>query len=314
LAESPAVGTKPTVNRAGSLLFVLAATGACARGTLAEIGSDSPTPDAPRGTPIDAPGGTSIDAPDLTPMVDAPSGGTALPLLLTEVVLAPSTGEFIEIANPSSVAVDLSAYYLTDAGAYFRLPGGAPTVDVGDFVVRFPATAMIPARGVITVALDTTANFTTAYSVAPTYSVASATMTTVVTNGVAGLTNGGELIALFRWDGTSDLVRDVDIVLAGVPTAANALIDKSGITLDGPDSDTTATAYKTDARTLAAQGTAPASGRSTKRTALENGYENQTGAGNGLTGDDETSENTAMTWDTTFALPTPGSVPTGLLP
>lgn len=49
-------------------------------------------------------------------------------------------------------------------------------------------------------------------------------------------------------------------------------------------------------------------------SALETGFEQQTGAGNGLTGDDETSENTAMTWDTTFTLPTPGTVPTGLLP
>ncbi|MDB4962763.1 MAG: uncharacterized protein JWP01_2762 [Myxococcales bacterium] len=280
---------------------------------MADSGSDAAL-DAPRGPVIDAPAGTAIDAPDASPMVDAPSGGTALPLLLTEVVLAPSAGEFIEIANPGSSPVDLSSYYLTDAGGYFRLPGGPPTLEAGDFIVRFPATAMIPAKGVITIALDTAASFTTAYGAAPTYSLASGTMTMVVTNGVASLTNGGELIALVRWDGTSDLVRDVDIVIAGAPTVANGLVDKSGITLDGPDSDTTATAYKTDARTVAAQATAPASGRSTKRTALETGYETQTGAGNGLTGDDETSENTAMTWDTTFTLPTPGTVPTGLLP
>lgn len=261
--------------------------------------------------PIDALAGTSIDAPGQ--MIDAPAQAL-LPLLLTEVVLAPSTGEFIEIANPNAQPVDLATYYLADAGLYFRIPGGAPVVDSADFIARFPAGASIPAKGVITVALDTAASFTTAYTVAPTFALVGGTMTSVATNGVASLTNGGELVVLFRWDGTSDLVRDADILLAGVPTLANALVDKSGVTLDGPDADVTTTAYKTDARTLVAQPTAPASGRSTKRTALETGYEMQSGAGNGLTGDDETSENTAMTWDTAYTLPTPGTVPTGLLP
>lgn len=37
----------------------------------------------------------------------------------------------------------------------------------------------------------------------------------------------------------------------------------------------------------------------------------QTG-GNGLTGHDETSENTGVTWDSAFTAPTPGVVPPGL--
>ncbi len=254
----------------------------------------------------------TVDAPGQ--MVDAPPGGALAPLLLTEVVLAPSTAEFLEIANPNAQPVDLSTYYVADAGNYFRLPGGAPILDTADFIARFPAGASIPAKGVITVALDTAAAFTTAYGAAPTFALSGGTMTTVASNGVASLTNGGELVVLFRWDGTSDLVRDVDMLLAGAPTVANALVDKSGVTVDGPDADVTSTAYKTDARTLAAQATAPASGKSTKRTALETGHETQSGAGNGLTGDDETSENTAMTWDTAFTNPTPGVIPTGLLP
>lgn len=290
-----------------NVLLVIALAG-CARGTMVQ---DDETPDA--ATPrVDAPTGTGIDAPGQT--IDAPPGGALAPLLLTEVVLAPSTGEFLEIANPNAQPVDLSTYYVADAGLYFRIPGGAPVLDTADFIARFPAGASIPGKGVITVALDTAAAFTTAYGAAPTFALSGGTMTTVASNGVPSLTNGGELVVLFRWDGTSDLVRDVDILLAGVPSVGNALVDKSGVTLDGPDADVTTTAYKTDARTLAAQATAPASGRSTKRTALETGYEMQSGAGNGLTGDDETSENTAMTWDTTFTVPTPGAIPTGLLP
>lgn len=247
-------------------------------------------------------------------MVDAPPAMAAAPLLLTEIVLTPSLGEFIEIANPSTQPVDLSTYYLADAGAYFRLPVNAPIVDAADFLVKFPAGASIPAKGVVTVALDTAANFTTTYGAAPTYSIASGTMTSVSANGVASLTNSGELIVLFRWDGQADLVRDVDIVLAGVPSVANSLVDKSGVTIDGPDADVTPTAYAADSRTLAAQPAAHAVGMSTKRVSLEAGHELQTGAGNGLTGDDETSEDTTSTWDTAFSAPTPGTIPTGLLP
>jgi len=297
------------VQSPGVLALVLA-TG-CARGVMVQPETEGGV-DAPPGQ-IDAPGGPSIDAPGSS--IDAPPMVTALPLLLTEVVLAPSTGELIEIANPNAQAVDLSTYYVADAGLYFRIPGGAPVLDTADFIAKFPAGASIPGKGVITVALDTSANFTSAYpGVTPTFALTGGTMTTVASNGVPSLTNGGELVVLFRWDGASDLVRDVDIVLAGVPSVANALVDKSAYALDGPDADVTTTAYKTDARTLAAQATAPASGRSTKRTALESGYEMQSGAGNGLTGDDETSENTAMTWDSTFTVPTPGAIPTGLLP
>ena len=148
---------------------------------------------------------------------------------------------------------------------------------------------------------------------APTYSIASGTMTSVVANGTAQLTNGGELITLFYWDGERDLIRDVDLVLAGQPTAGNGLVDKSAVALDGPDTDSTTSTYSTDARTMTIQTNPVPSGMSTKRIANETGNEMQNGSGNGLTGDDETSETTSATWDTTFSTPTPGAVPTAVL-
>lgn len=232
-------------------------------------------------------------------------------LLLTEVVLAPTPGEMIEIANPGTAAVDLSTYYLSDAGSYFRLPAGAPALDSGDFIAKFPAGAMIPGQGVITVSLDTAANFQTTYSVAPTYALSA--MTTITSTGAPSLTNGGELVVLFTWDGAADTVRDVDMMLVGIPTLANGLVNKSGVAIDGPDADTTGTAYQPDAATLTSQSAAPASGKSTKRIAPEAGLERQLGTGNGIDGDDETSENTAQTWDTGLNPPTPGIVPAGLM-
>jgi hypothetical protein len=237
-----------------------------------------------------------------------------VPLLLTEVVLQPDGAEYIEIANPTAQAVSLAGYHLSDHGAYFRVPAGAPAVDATDFVVRFPAGATIGPKAAITVAIGTAGAFQTAYGAAPTFAITNGTMTSVAANGLASLTNAGELVALFHWNGQDDLVRDIDLMLAGVPTLSNGLTNKSGLALDGPDAGVDPTAYATDALTIPPQPSAPGAARSTKRIALEAGNEVQAGTGNGLTGDDETSENTAATWDTAFTPPTPGALPPGLIP
>jgi uncharacterized protein len=226
-------------------------------------------------------------------------------LLLTEIALAPGGGEFIEIYNPTANAVDLSTYYLSDNGNYFKLPAGAPAIGIDDFIVQFPAAASITPAGVVTVATGTAALFTTAYGAPPTYSIADATITHVVIDGTPSLTDAGEIVVLFQWDGTSALVKDVDIMLAGAPTATNGLVSKSGLAQGN-------SAYATDANTIANQAATPAAGVSTKRILPETGHETQAGVGNGITGDDETSEDTSVTWDSTFTAPTPGTVPAGL--
>jgi hypothetical protein len=278
---------------------------ACARGGSSEQPDGAPRPDGP------APDGPDVPADT---QADGPQGGGPVPLLLTEVVLTPTEGELVEIANPTNQAVSLGGYYLSDSGAYFRVPAGAPAVDVTDFVVKFPPTAVIGPKAVITVAIDVASAYQGVYGAMPTFSIASGTMVPVSANGTASLTNGGEAIVLFYWNGQTDLVRDIDVVLAGVPSAANSLANKSGIALDGPDADAAATAYATDALTIPLQASAPGSARSTKRIMLEAGHEVQLGTGNGLTGDDETSEDTAVTWDAAFTPPTPGVLPPGLLP
>lgn len=284
---------------------------ACAKGSAGDLPVDAN--DGGDATLVDAGDEPHVDA---AMRADAPPMPAASALLLTEVVLAPSTGEYIEITNPNDVPYDLTTYYLSDSGFYFRLPANAANAEAADFLVKFPGGAQIQPKASIVVALDTAANYQTVYGVPPTYSIASGTgtMETISINGTPSLTNTGELVVLFQWDGQADVVKDVDLLLAGVPTAANGLVDKSGFALDGPDGGTATTAYKTDARTIAAQAAAPAAGKSTKRIALETGNELQTGTGNGIDGDDETSENTGATWDSTFTNPTPGSVPAGLLP
>lgn len=263
----------------------------------------------------------AIDGPGSDTAADCVDRGlpASAPLLLSEVVLAPTEGEMIEIVNPSSDDVDLSTYYLSDSGNYYRMPVDR-TVDLTDFIVKFPDGAHLPGHGVITVAIDSPTNFFNTYSQKlPSYSLKDGSLTTIAMNGVPNLTNMGEPIILFQWNGRCDLVRDVDIMLAGMPTGtSNALPNKSNAQQDGPDPDTDPSTYAIELHSIAAQQAVPGSGVSTKRIALEDGHEIHNGTSNGPSGDDETSEDTAATWDgapgNAFTAPTPGEVPPALTP
>ena len=286
-----------------------AAGGGCANAGGA-VGGDAHQPaDGP--ARIDGPPGA--DAPPDSPssIHDAP-GPTPAHVLLSEVMLGPSAGEFIEIVNPTSAAVDLSTYYLADRNDYWKLPGGALAAQQADFIVKFPAGATIAARGVVTVSVGSAAGFTATTAIAPTYSIADGTMAKAsaisLIGSQASLTDAGEIIVLFQWDGTAPLVKDVDLFVAGAPSAVNGPSSKSQMAQG-------AGTYLVDVNTLPTQ-TAPAPGTSTKRIGLEpTGSEHQNGNGNGITGDDETSENTALSWDGSgYTGPTPGTVPAALTP
>lgn len=237
--------------------------------------------------------------------------GRAQPhLVLSEVALS-GAGEFIEVYNPTASTISLDHYYLADNFSYAYLPAGGLGLDSGDFIVRFPIASSIDPGQVVVVAVNG-GSFITTYAQTPDFEIISTDPgvpdMVVIAQGVTpSLTNSGEGIVLFYWNGLSDLVGDVDLINVGVPTAANRLIGKSGISVDGPDADAVATAYLTDASTMPLQASAPGLGLSTKRVALENGLEVWTG-GNGITGHDETTEITTITWDQVFTAPDPGFV------
>jgi hypothetical protein len=268
-------------------------------------------PVAGNGPGLDASDGPGPDARSCVPS-GLPQGS---PLLLSEVALAPDAAEMIEIVNPSTDDIPLSTYYLSDSGNYYRLPVAGTTVDQSDFIVKFPDGAVIHGHQAITVAIATPTDFASTYSVAPSYSLRDGSLQTILMNGAPQLTNDGEPIILFQWDGCSDLVRDVDIMLAGMPTGlTNALPSKSNVTQDGPDVGTDPSKYAVDVGTIHMQAGKPGSGQSTKRILLEDGHETHGGTGNGQSGDDETSEDTQVTWDgPPFTAPTPGQVPAALL-
>ncbi len=242
------------------------------------------------------------------------SGTAVLPLLLTEVTVSPTAGEFIEIYNPNATAVDLTNVYITDAtfaggGAYYyNIVTGADAGGggFGDFLARFPNSATIAAGAYQTLAISGSEGYTTTYGTAPTYELFEdgATADGIPDmieglpgsiNGQGGLTNGGEVAILFYWDGETDLVTDLDYVLWGDTDEA---VDKTGISIDGPDTDGIASTYANDTpianQELVAAGSHP-NGESFQRNDLMEGAE-LSGTGNGVNGDDETSEDLSNTW------------------
>lgn len=235
-------------------------------------------------------------------------------LLICEAVLTPTTDEYIEIVNPTGAPVALDDYYLSDDADYALLPGAsgdgpAPDISDFDFIAQFPPGSSIPAGGVIVVAFDGAA-FATAFGSSADFEILATDAGTpdMVATDVgpsAGLTNGGEMAVLFTWDGASDLVQDVDLVKLGTPSSSNDIPDKSAISVDGPDGDSVASTYAAEAATMPQQLGDPGSGFSTKRISLEGWAE--IAGGNGLTGDDESSEDIQVTWDSGDTAPDPGT-------
>ena len=242
-------------------------------------------------------------------------------ILLSEIVVTPTAGEFIEIFNPTGVAVDLSNVYLTDAtfaggGTYYynivtgtNAGGGG----FGDFHARFPTGAMIGPGEFQTIALTGSDAFLTEFGFDPNYelfedgAVADAIddMLEALPGSIGnqgGLTNGGEVVILYTWDGVSDLVQDIDYAVWGDKDEA---VDKSSVGIDGPDADSDPSFYafetpivSQDVVALAAH----ANGDSFQRLDFTEGAEAQVG-GSGIQGGDETSEDLSNTWGQAAATP-----------
>lgn len=243
-------------------------------------------------------------------------------LLLTEVVITPDNAEFVELHNTTGQALDLSDVYITDATFangntfYYQIVNGAGGGgSFGDFHARFPNGASIAAGEYQTIALSGSSSFEAAYGFSPTYELyedGAADGIPDMREAFAGSINGqgdlsegvnnGEVLVLYYWDGQTDLVSDIDYVVWGDKVEA---VDKSGVSIDGPDADGNVSAYLNDT-SIAAQAvldqSSHAGGNSWQRVALDEGSETATG-GNGLDGADETSEPLRLTWGEGLATP-----------
>lgn len=219
-------------------------------------------------------------------------------LLLSELLVSPTGAEFVEVLNVGGGVADLGEVYLADYGTYHEIAtaGGLPATS--DFRARFPAGATLEPGAVAVVSLESATSFMDAYGVLPDFDLDPTDPGAPALDGSftpsSGLTNLDEMLVLFTWDGSSDLVADWDYVLYG--NASDAM-DKTGIVVG-------ASAYRAETPASAQDfAPTPPNGLSLCREDPGEGSETQLG-GNGVLGHDETSENLGATF--VVARPTPG--------
>lgn len=304
----------------GAVLLLFVSLAACSFDPGGQAFTDGEgEPDAAGNPPDGSPPLPDAGEPDGRPTPDAPPPEIDEHLLLTEVKTQPNDEEFIEIFNPLDVAVPLDDYYLTDDPQYGTLPGATGEVPVGggDALLRFPSGSTLGPGQVAVIALDED-GFRDQFDIDPDYAlesagdpVAEAMLPVADSDRSMDITDTGEPIILFHWDGESDLVTDIDIVLVGNeapgPGQDNGLPDKSGASVNGPDPDAFESTYATDAAETPAMSFRASNEVSYQRIAPETGRETR-GGGNGFDGHDETSEETLETWAQEALAPTPRQV------
>ena len=242
-------------------------------------------------------------------------------LLLTEICVTPTGGEFIEIHNPTAGPISLADHYLADITDYYNLVDpslGFPTANDYDFVASFPAGSMI-AAGEYQVMAVNSANFFSEFGLLPNYCLKGDLCPIMngsagIIGNSAGLTNNYETVVLFQWDGVSDLVSDVDIAWWGSNPAYK--INKTGVSRDsGSDLDSDNHTYNTDGSSYPpVHDAAHDSGKSFKRILPLDETDEVASGGNGITGHDETTENLSASWNFTSTADPTVTVPPGTVP
>jgi hypothetical protein len=181
-------------------------------------------------------------------------------LLITELAFTNNNQEFVEIYNPTAAPINLDNYYLSDdqfatgPTGYWRvvLGGGYAIGTTVDFNAKWPANTFIQPGQVMVIYMGAAAGAAFALGTAD-YEVASSTATPDMiaignvpspANGL--VTNGGEMVMLYKWDGACDLVCDVDYIAWGTTVSLSTRNDKTGISIDGIDGDAVPSAYFND--------------------------------------------------------------------
>ena len=216
-------------------------------------------------------------------------------LLISEYVTRPLPAEFIEIHNPGPKPIDLTNVHLADHVDYFD---PASVVESTDFRVQFPAGTTLDAGAYLVVSLDGGSAFETTYGAPPDYDFDPTDMAApALVGNYTGplLSNGGEMMVLYHWDGASDLVQDIDYIRYG----SFAGMDKTGVTIGS-------STYLPETPTANQfGGPAPGPNAAVERCDFTEPAESISG-GNGMLGHDETSEDFSQSLAVAL-FPTPGS-------
>lgn len=221
-------------------------------------------------------------------------------LLFKRITTDPMEAEMVIIYNPTTNGIDLSDYYISDAvrsasgDYYYNLPSGEHIWSgrITDFIARFPDGQLLQQGDSLILGLHTQTEFEDYYQ-----SPADLTLFEDMRNALQDsvtisfginfsdqdmLGNSSEILILFKWDGESTVVEDVDYFLWGSNYHA---VDKTGIIEYLPDTPVADQEFLPIA----------SEGFTYNRIDYNEGIEKNI-SGNGITGHDETSENLNDTW------------------
>ena len=229
-------------------------------------------------------------------------------LLFNRITIKPTGAELVSIYNPTSQSINLSDYYITDATKssdgvfYYNLPSGenfwsgnvSSSSGATDFIARFPDNYSIQSDETLILGLHDSQTFTDYYGYAPDLTLfedmrnALDGETTISLGGAFVnmniLGDDAEMLMVFHWDGSSDIIEDVDYFIWG---NANEGVDKTGIADYLNDTD------------IGSQIPYYSHGQDSTYVRLAISIEGDeiSEGGNGITGHDETSENLLNTWN-----------------
>ena len=234
-------------------------------------------------------------------------GGEADHVIFQKITILPNDAESIIIYNPTPDSIDLSDYYISDAeyslvnAHYYNLPSGANFWSgfSSDFIVRFPNGTTINPGESLTLGLHDQLVFSSYYNYQADLTIQEDMLDAINGDDTIGSSSGllgdsYEVLILFKWDGDANsLIQDVDYFYWGdVQGLILYGVDKTDVLTYNPD-----TPFNVQEQNIL---DAHIDGESYIRKSLneigELGPEDNI-LGNGITGDDETSEVFIDSWE-----------------
>lgn len=224
-------------------------------------------------------------------LINSILANTADHLIFSKICIAPNEAQFVEIYNPTENSINLNepgdgAYYLTDgtnsnsSKYYYNITTGDNywSESASDFFIQFPENTIIEAGSYLIISMHDDVIYNSYYNSNPDTSLEAIAGgdDTYYELSALSILSPAESLILFKWDGVSNTVQDVDYFLWGNNSFA---IDKTGIS-----------GYLDDT---------PVSNQVFIETSNDHYYYNRKSNvetdeilnGNGITGHNETSEN-----------------------
>ena len=213
-------------------------------------------------------------------------------LLLTKIVTQPNEAELISIYNPTESNINLSNYYISDASDYYKIQtenNNSPSSNISGFTARFPSIDIEPFDTLKIALNENYNNFWGENFLADLvlFGNSDSSLTGSIGFGNNKINENSELIILFKWDGNSaNEIEDIDYFIWSSLEGISDAVDKTNITEYLNDTSIDNQLYfEEEAKKY----------YSYTRFDLNEIDEIQSG-GNGITNNNETSENLRESW------------------